>query len=179
MQLNSADAHHTGSLPEKNAVIEIPSNTWVIMDVDPPRLSKLVVAGRLDFADNKGDRKLNVDRMLVWGDFNIGSSSQPFQNNAEVVLRGIRTSDTLVASDQHFLGNKNLVIFGKMRAHGRVRSAAHRRTKLTTTAAKNATNITLDTSVETHWKVGDTIVITGTEYPKAINFRGRRPPSHA
>lgn len=45
----SPDAVRTGAKPEEQQVIEIPAGVHVILDEDPPVLSKLVVAGRLTY----------------------------------------------------------------------------------------------------------------------------------
>ena len=165
---NTADVEHTGALPTADAKIEIPANTYIILDVDTPVLDKLVVVGRLKFDGNR--RTLSVHRMLVWGEVEIGTRVQPYTEPAEIILHGRRADPTLVATDQHFLGNKNLVVFGKITMAGTPTPVQW--TTLATTAAVNQTSLAVATDVR-GWRVGDKIVVTGTEYPEADGFEDR------
>lgn len=164
LDINTVDAEMTGKVPTANARIEIPRLKCVILDADTPALDKLVVAGRLKFDGN--DRRLDVNRMLVWGFLEIGTEAVPYPAHAEVVLHGVRTSATLVATDQHFLGNKNLAIFGDLQAHGTPTIKSWTELKSTGKAGTNVIEV-LET---VDWTVGDTILITGSEYPTPYAF---------
>ena len=164
LDINTVDAEMTGNLPIANARIEIPRLQCVILDTNTPALDKLVVAGRLKFDGN--DRQLDVNRMLVWGFLEIGTVAAPYPAHAEIVLHGVRTSATLVATDQHFLGNKNLAIFGDVQAHGTPTTTSWTELKTTGKAGSNVIEV-LET---VDWKVGDTILITGSEYPTPYAF---------
>ena len=174
-ELNTVDIEHTGLPPVNGDSIEIPRNTYVILDVDNcPKLDKLVVTGRLvveqpAFPRPDVVRRVEANRMLVWGSFEVGTESQPFTgSDVEIKLHGVRTSDTLVAVEHHFLGNKNLVVFGDVRLHGK--SHAVMWTTLAATVGAGATEIAVDADVASSWSAGDQIVITGTEYPNAHDF---------
>eukprot|EP00035_Acanthoeca_spectabilis_P007825 m.144226 g.144226 ORF g.144226 m.144226 type:complete len:4359 (-) comp14100_c0_seq10:3061-16137(-) len=178
--LNTISVNATGLPPVEGEHVEIPQGMYVIMDVDPPRLGKLVVVGRLKFdgdsqttATASTVRRLNADRILVWGILEVGDSpSSPFPGTAEIMLSGVRTSPTLVATDQHFLGNKNLVVFGYAKLYGQQRSRTW--TTLANTAVPGATSITLSAD-PTGWSVGDTIMIAPTEYPQPVAIEQQAP----
>jgi plastocyanin len=171
-QLNTASITHTGVAPQDGDSIEIPQNTLVILDVDNcPLLDMLVVTGRLVVEAGSANkvRRLEANRMLVWGELQVGTESAPYNaGDFEIKLHGVRTSDTLVAVEHHFLGNKNLVVFGDVRLHGIERTTMW--TTLASTAGPGSTEIKLDSDVASTWTVSDKIVITGTEYPAAIGF---------
>ena len=176
-ELNTVDIEHTGLPPVDGDSVEIPRNTYVILDVDDcPKLDKLVVTGRLVVERPsiiRADvvRRIEANRMLVWGSLEVGSESQPYTgSDVEIKLHGVRTSDTLVAVEHHFLGNKNMVVFGDVQLHGKPRSVMW--TTLASTAGSGDTQITVDADVASSWSVGDQIVITGTEYPVGYDFEG-------
>lgn len=161
--VNTIDVVPTGLKPIEGESVEIPSATYVIMDEDVPVLDKLVVVGKLEF---QGARTINVHRLLVWGILQVGSPQVPYPDNFELVLRGVRTSPTLVATDQHFLGNKNVAVFGQMKLYGPAPSIVW--TTLATTAIAGSTLITLSESVD--WTIGQQIVIAPTEYPEPVDI---------
>jgi hypothetical protein len=152
----------SGRLPLLGENVVINATQWIIMDVNPPKLGTLTIYGRLSFLDSSS-RSLNVDSIAVWGEFLIGTSDAPFFNNAEVVVYGTRYSgNTLILDNNLFLGNKVMAVLGRVSMVGRPRSIFW--TKLSTTAASNATDITLRDSVAGSWFPGDRITITSTEY---------------
>lgn len=164
-EINTIDIEHTGLPPVDGDSVEIPRNHYVIFDSpDVVSLDKFVVTGRFAFDGQK--RRFDADRILVWGSFEVGSEERPYSADAEIVLHGLRTSATLVATDQHFVGNKNLVVFGDLKLHGQKRTTPW--TNLTITAKAGSTELTVDTVGS--WKVGDEIVVTGTDYPEAHGY---------
>eukprot|EP00038_Savillea_parva_P003003 m.119932 g.119932 ORF g.119932 m.119932 type:complete len:4300 (+) comp11038_c0_seq7:960-13859(+) len=179
-ELNTISVTPTGQLPVEGEHVEIPQGMYVILDVNPPRLGKLVVVGRLQFggdntqaATSSTVRVLRADRILVWGLFEIGDApNAPFPGTAEVILDGIRTSPTLVATDQHYLGNKNLVVFGYARLFGTERPSTW--TTLDATVDVGARSITL-TEDPVGWQVGDSFMLAPTEYPQPIAIEQEAP----
>jgi hypothetical protein len=164
--LNTADVTHTGKPPMAGESVEIPRLLCVVVDTAVPELDKLVVAGRLKFDGQ--DRRLDIDRFLVWGFLEVGSKASPYPvgSSAEIVLHGVRTSASLVATDQHFLGNKNLVVFGDVQLHGS--PVATSWAPLLVTAVRGSSKLTMKDAVG--WQAGDKLVITSTEYPEPIGY---------
>lgn len=150
-----------GVLPREGADVTINSTTYVIMDVNPPRLGKLTIEGRLEFADS-GPRRLEAALIVNWGNFTIGTPSDPFLNRAEVVLHGVRTSPVAVVDNNLFLGNKVLANLGTLSWVGRPLATTW--TFLNATVLPGATRLVLARSVEGDWLVGQKVVITPTQY---------------
>jgi hypothetical protein len=179
-EINTITVTPTGVAPVEGEHVEIPQGMFVIVDVNPPRLGKLVVVGRLKFGGDlqsnttsTTNRQVIADRILVWGILEIGDSpTQPFPGTAGITLTGVRTSPTLVATDQHFLGNKNMVVFGYAKMYGSQRATTW--STLASTAGPGAQTITLTTD-PTGWSVGDTIVISPTEYPQPVAIEQQAP----
>jgi hypothetical protein len=109
-----------GRVPQAGEDVTINATRNIILDINPPVLGRLTVLGRLEF-DRTGDRSLQAATILVLGELVVGNASAPFLRNAEIVLHGNRNSPTLVVSNEHFLGNKVLAIFGNVSLHGRAR----------------------------------------------------------
>ena len=150
-----------GVLPVQGSDVIINSTTYIIMDINPPRLNSLTIEGRLDFQDS-GPRKLEANVIVIWGSFNIGSPGSPFLNRAEVVIHGTRTSPAAIIDNNLFVSNKVIANLGNFTAVGKPLAATW--TYLNVTAAPNATSLTLARPVAGDWQPGDVIVITPTEY---------------
>ena len=163
--LRTGGAHKTGFKPGPWAIIEIPAGFNVVLDENPPIMTKLVVYGRLAFSDEL-DIELNTESIVNYGEFVVGTAGLPYSHQAEIVIHGNRTSPTVVVSDQHILGNKVIANFGVMSLHARTPSVIHE--KIAATAEQGATSITMLGAVD--WQVNDTIILAGTNY---------MPPSYA
>ena len=157
--LQDSQANPTGSLPSLGETVEIPNGFTVQLDVSPPKLTRLTISGVLRFLDTT-DIHLQADQILVWGELEIGTESNPFSHLATITLHGRQDSPTLVVSDKHFLGNKVLASFGNVSMHGGGRSV--KQAKLRVTAPIGSKALRLDREVD--WKVGDTLVIAPTGY---------------
>jgi hypothetical protein len=127
------------------------------MDVIPPPLSKLTIFGKLQIDDNAG-RNLTADDIIVCGTFSAGSTGSPFKNNLIITLTGVPGSPSIIVTNSHGfdLGNRIIVVFSLMH----IVNVTF--TSLATTANAGDTTITLSTAVD--WKVGDSIVLSATEY---------------
>lgn len=142
--------------------VTIESTMNVILDVSPPKLGKLTIAGGLRF-DNRSasvNLTLQVDSIVVFGNFEVGSAEKPFLGNATIMLYGIRSSPTVVVDNAYFLGNKLMAVFGNVTMYGKPRNTTW--TRLGSTARAGWSNVTLSQAVD--WSVGDEIVISATEY---------------
>lgn len=165
-----AVAAETQSVPAVGDSVEIPDGVWIVIDIAPIELDKLVVTGKLT-VDWSGlsDMTLEVDRMLIFGEFTIddgNGGAVPADKSADVVLHGIRTSPTLVATEDHFLGNKVIANFGEMNLRGA--PVATKWTRLTQTADVNTNSI--EVAAANGWQVGDIVVIAPTEYPNPMDI---------
>jgi hypothetical protein len=177
--IHTVDVEMTGEIPAEDDRVEIPRLVCVLYDYDSPALDKLVVAGRLKFDGE--NRRLDVDRFVIWGFLEVGTAAEPYpiDKTAEIVLHGVRTSSTTVLSDQHFLGNKNMIVFGDVQMHGGVSVGADGSTpckdswvELSATTPPNSN--TLELARPACWKVGDHVMVTSTEYPDPIGFEDHK-----
>lgn len=148
-------------VPVEGADVVINATSWVIMDVNPPKLGRLTIYGRLDFQDSSA-RSLQCDNIVVWGTLQVGSPVAPFKNSAEIVLYGNRYSPAVILDNNLFLQNKMMVVLGNLTMHGVPRRVTW--TRLASTAAVGATSLTLRSSVDQVWFPGDIISVSPTEY---------------
>ena len=151
-----------GVLPVAGQDVLINATRWIIMDINPPKLGKLTIQGRLEFQDGHGPRLLQVDSIVNWGQFVIGNATVPFAESAEIVLSGTATSPVVIIDDNLFLGNKMIVNVGVMTIAGQRVSVPWAR--LAATAAASTSTLVLDHAVEGIWGPGDRIVVGPTDY---------------
>ena len=87
------------SPPGKGDFVQIPKGQTILLDMDTPVFSILVISGEL-ILDEK-DLTLNAEKILVvdGGKFQVGTERRPFQHKAKIVLHG-------------HMYNKRLPIFG-------------------------------------------------------------------
>ena len=91
-----------GTLPEAGAYIVIPADQTIVLDVPPPELKTLEIAGVLVFSDQ--DIKLSVKNLLLTGVLQIGSPEKTYTHQAEI---------NLVGKDSRFLlQGGRLALFG-------------------------------------------------------------------
>ena len=149
----------TAELPVEWDRVEIPAGFHIVMDVNPPKLGKIVVAGKLSL-DDSVDRTLDFETLTNFGIFEIGTEEKPFAKAATITIHGNRSSTTNVVSDQQHLGNKNIANFGTIDWNGKAPAVVHG--KLAQTALPGDTTLYMMQAVD--WHSGDHIVLTGTDY---------------
>ena len=163
-------ANPNNTFPVNGEHVEIPGGFHIELDVPPcrthpevpnciPVLGRLTVTGRFTF-DDGADREVSVDTILVWGEMEVGTKAAPFTHSALITFNGDPKSDTLVASEMHFMGSKVLAVFGKLVLHGKARET--RSVKLLQTAFAGSSQLTL--LQPTDWQVGDEVVVASTSY---------------
>ncbi|PYP75407.1 MAG: transmembrane domain-containing protein [Gemmatimonadetes bacterium] len=147
-----------GVVPVAGADVTIPTGTAILLDVSPPPLKTLVVAGALEF--DRRDLALTAERIEVAGTLRVGTESSPFMERATITLTG--TPDA-TAPDLG-LRSKALAVMpgGTLDLHGAPRVGW---TRLAASVPLGATEITLERAVD--WHVGDRIVLTATDFDPA------------
>lgn len=75
-----------GTLPELGAHIVVPADKTILLDVSPPELKTLEIAGVLIFSDQ--NIKLSVKNLLLTGVLQIGSPEKSYTYQAEINLAG-------------------------------------------------------------------------------------------
>jgi len=142
-----------GSIPTAGDSVVIAAGKTVLLDISPPPLKDLNVAGRLFF--DCVDINLFVDRVVVSGEFHIGSPQSPYRNRALIELgdRYYDPSDPLSKSFEAAIG-------ARVEMHGEPRTASW--VQLGATAQRGATTIALERAVD--WRAGERIVLASTDF---------------
>ncbi len=144
-----------GRVPAAGDAVTIARDVDMVLDVSPPALRSLTVNGKLRFAD-ESDLALTTEWIYVpGGELQIGTEANPHRHNASITL-----TDNFPGEDINTMGDRGIMMLrGKLNLHG---TTDHTWTKLSATAEKGATSITvLDAS---GWSAGDEIVLASTDF---------------
>jgi cell surface hyaluronidase len=154
---SEASSWASGKVPVAGEAVEIPKGKNMLLDVSAKNLGDITINGSLRFAEQ--DLELSATSIMVHGTLEIGSSDMPFQHQAVITLNG--SDQTLNPMN---MGTKLIgVMGGQLELHGASRGIPW--TKLSATAAKDATAITLEGNPG--WRVGDKIAIASTDFDPA------------
>lgn len=153
----------SGKVPVKGEKVTIPSGKTVLLDVDPPQLASLEIAGALVF-DNR-DTQLSSDAIMVnGGRLQVGTVKEPFTKRAVITLTGGDPASPDVDTARAGMGVKLLgVVNGILDLHGTPSGVNW--TKLDGDVAAGATSIKLLEAPL--WKAGDQIVIATSSFDQA------------
>uniref|UniRef100_A0A0G4ICS1 PA14 domain-containing protein n=1 Tax=Chromera velia CCMP2878 TaxID=1169474 RepID=A0A0G4ICS1_9ALVE len=146
--------------PVDGDYVIIPNGQAVLLDEDTPKLGQLLVQGQL-IVDR---RDIKIDVYYFWmagGEFELGTEASPFEQKAEIVLRGDRWKNIELP---HNIGVKMLVATpnsfwntqGRIDVHGKPRIRTW--TRLDATASAGSNSITLVEPVD--WADGEYVVLT-------------------
>lgn len=135
-------------VPTAGESVTIATGKRVLLDVDPPALSRLTVAGELTVPD--AGRRLTVARLDVRGTFIAGTETAPLSTAFTLTLAGADSTAT------DFIGLNALAVYagGRLELHGAPREDWVR---LDRTIAAGATTIQVDRPVS--WRAGDHLVL--------------------
>jgi cell migration-inducing and hyaluronan-binding protein len=141
-------------VPATGDSVVIPAELGVLLDVSPPALHSITIHGTLAFDDQ--DLDITAKWILVHGALRIGREGEPYEHRATITLTG-----RLDEGDINGMGNRMLGVSstGSLDIHGAERVNW---TRLASTAAAGAQQITLDREVD--WAVEDQIVIASTDF---------------
>ena len=155
------DTWSTNQVPGDDARVLIPNGIAVDYDgVSDARLFTVRVDGELHFATDT-DSKMVVDTFVVahTGTMTAGTDANPVAANVNVDIVIADNGDIDTTWDPGLL-SRGLISHGEVQIHGQEK-AAH--LKVATDPMAGDTSITL-AEVPLNWQVGDTVVLTGTEY---------------
>ncbi|HET9066716.1 MAG TPA: G8 domain-containing protein [Gemmatimonadales bacterium] len=140
-------------IPALGDDVVIPAGKEVLLDVTPPHIDQLRIAGTLRVSDST-DLALWANEILVEGRFEVGTESAPHQRKFVITLSEGSGSGTTV-------GTKVLGVLpgGVLEMHGQPRLGW---TRLATTAMEGTRSLTLLANHD--WKVGDRIVVASTDF---------------
>ncbi|MEO7475434.1 MAG: G8 domain-containing protein, partial [Gemmatimonadales bacterium] len=142
-----------GQVPVADAAVTIPENLTVLLDVTPPPLASLTIAGAL--VADEADLDLTAGWIVVTGTLRIGTTAAPFRHHLTITLTG-RPDDPPVPG----IGNRVLgVVGGTLDLHGEPRVGW---TRLAATAPAGATQLVLTSTPA--WRAGDKLVVASTDF---------------
>lgn len=157
IELWSNSATWGGQLPNSSTHVIIPENKTIQFDVQSATVKGITIekGARLVFQDKNFN--LTTGWIVVHGELQIGTEAEKFQSKGTITLVGTDTTENVIP----FMGTKGILVHGGvLDLHGKVSNTSW--TRLSKTAAKGATSLTLEKNVD--WKAGDRIVIASTDY---------------
>ena len=143
-----------GAVPQVGDVVTIGQGMDVVLDVSPPALDGLNLDGKLSFSDSS-DVELSTEWILLRGELQAGSESNPHTRNATITL-----TNNVPDENINGMGDRGiLIVGGVLSLHG---DRENSWTKLAETAEAGSTRIeVLDAD---GWRVGDEIVLASTDF---------------
>ena len=142
-----------GIVPVAGDDVTIAIGTHIFVDITPPALGNLSVAGILSFEDKALD--FQVEQMTIRGTVCIGSETEPRENKLVLTLTGAKSEDVLASS------RGIMVMFnGTLFVNARATTVTY--SKLAATA--NAQDTTIEIEQQSDWRVGDRIVVSSSDY---------------
>jgi cell migration-inducing and hyaluronan-binding protein len=152
---SDASTWPSGKVPSEGDAVEITSDMDVVLDVSPPALRSLTIAGKLSFSDES-----DLDLVTEWiyvpgGELTIGTADNPHSSKATITL-----TDNIEGEDINTMGDRGIMLMrGTLNLHG---TRDHTWSKLSATAERGATSIQLLNA--SGWHVGDEIVLASTDF---------------
>ena len=156
-----ANTWKNGQIPDDEANVVVADGVQVTYDGESEAsLRTLRVDGQLDFAPDK-NTKMEVDTFVVapQGTLTIGTETNPIQGDktARIIIADNGAIDTNWDPEQL---SRGIISHGNVQIHGREKTS---HLKLAEDAMAGDTELVL-ADQPLNWKVGDTLVLTGTNY---------------
>jgi len=155
-------ATHNGLVPVAGDTVTIDGSMNIVLDVpaaDMPILTSLEINGKLKFQDGS-DKALKAYKIWVRaGELQIGNATVPFDARADITLYGNDLEEYWAYTASTEVGNKGLIVTGKVYMYGAARSTATTG-RLLATAYAGQDEIYIPANLD--WAVGETIGIAAT-----------------
>jgi cell migration-inducing and hyaluronan-binding protein len=144
-----------GDVPQAGDIVTIGESRDVVLDVSPPDLSGVNVAGKLSFS-NDSDLELTTEWITLTGELEIGTEARPHTARAIITL-----TDNIPGEDvMSGMGDRGILISGgTLNLHG---NRTHTWSKLAATAEAGSNRIEVLNADQ--WQVGDEIVLASTDF---------------
>src|SRR6185312_14736183 len=144
-----------GKVPRAGDTVTIEKGKNVLLDVSPPALDGLHIAGKLSFSD-KADIQLTTEWIMVLGELEIGTEAKPHTRKAMITL-----TDNVHGEEHDGMGDRGIMVEGGILSlHGY--RGANSWTKLAATARAGSDRIEVLNA--RGWRKGDVIVLASTDY---------------
>src|SRR5690242_4169228 len=143
-----------GKVPRAGDTVTIAKGKDVLLDVSPPPLGGLHIAGKLSFSD-KADIELTTEWIMVLGELEIGTEAKPHTHKATITL-----TDNVRGEELDGMGDRGIMVEGgTLSLHG---DRTNSWTKLAATATAGSASI--EVSNAGGWRKGDAIVLASTDF---------------
>ncbi len=143
-----------GKVPSAGETVTIEKGKDVLLDVSPPALDGLHVAGKLSFSD-KADIELTTEWIMVLGELEIGTAARPHTRKATITL-----TDNVHGEEHDGMGDRGIMVEGgTLSLHG---DRTNSWTKLAATAQAGSDRIEVLNA--RGWRKGDVIVLASTDF---------------
>src|SRR5690606_23188838 len=144
-----------GNAPRAGDIVTIREGVDVVLDISPPDLNGVNVAGKLSFS-NDSDLELTTEWIVLHGELEIGTEARPHTAHATITLTNNVPDEDVMAG----MGDRGIMISGgTLNLHG---NRTNTWTKLTATA--EAGSRTIEVLNADQWQVGDEIVLASTDF---------------
>ena len=141
-------------VPVAGALVDIPKDKHVLLDVSPPALNGVTIHGKLSFAD-KSDLELTTEWIMLHGELEVGTEAKPHMHKATITLTDNVKDEQLMG-----MGDRGIMIAGgTLNLHG---DRTNTWTKLAGTAEAGSNSIEVLNAAQ--WRVGDVIVLASTDF---------------
>ena len=97
----------SGAVPAEGEHILIKDTMHILLDVDPPCVGELRIEGKLEFWRGS-PRTLCAQSITVYGILEVGTETQPFEQDVRILLHGGEDDPVQVMAEGLFLHNKVL-----------------------------------------------------------------------
>ncbi len=148
------------TIPQANEDVTIETDQEIILDM-AIEIKELIIRGRLVVNNDRDMTIIKAKNILVEGkgEFIVGSKSELFEKNLEIILQSQQTDNEIVLSNLIPPTNNAIVVAGTLEIHAKTYSILH--TKLKESALVNSNTLVVFDNVS-EWKEGDQIVLTST-----------------
>jgi hypothetical protein len=154
-----------GPIPQEGAFVVVQKHQTLVLDINTPVLSFLLIQGTLMFDGEAEDNQVELHShgilIISGGSLIVGTEEEPFMSKTHIVLYG-----NALSTELPIYGSKVLALRrGSIEMHGKPINVTW--TKLARTAA--AGSITLDLVDFVDWEVGGKVVIAATGFSHREN----------
>ena len=164
------EVYLNSTVPETNAVVNIPGHVWLVLDVNPPPLKRINIFGVLEVLDNSS-LTLEAEIIFIYGGgFIVGYENDTFKHDFTLKLNGNHLTDDQPMYQAPNLGAKAIGAYGYdargvsipgyISMHGQ--DVGITWTKIASTA--QAGSNTIELSQEVSWAEGSEIVVSSTSW---------------
>src|ERR1700739_3729676 len=141
-------------VPVAGALVDIPKDKHVLLDVSPPPLNGVTVHGKLSFSD-KSDLELTTEGVMLHGELEVATEATPHTHKATITLTDNVKDEQLMG-----MGDRGIMVAGgTLNLHG---DRTNTWTKLSSTAEAGSNSIEVLNAAQ--WRVGDMIVLASTDF---------------